>query len=409
MMSVNKKIICKGTCGKADCPVCIRLKAMYKAKPVLLKDNFFGSTPNIFVGRFGYPNVNVGILSPTENLDTSYLCDAPKEWANSKLKIPDIIDLRARLVNSRTNVDVKKKIKFLDVAKETAMSIKPVDVEVNLEKKPIFSMNYEQVAIPMGSNARIKSAEITENVNVKKKVQKAVDETDVNATKAINSLDKSGYDEYFLTKLLSAGNVGIGANRKLVPTRYAITAVDDLISKEHLKEIKTFNVIENYEVYYANNLGNHYIVILLPDVFSYELFETYLPESIWNDNSLAETGTDFETYDGRTTYAENCTGGYYAARIAITKKLLSMKKQATVLVFRFITDEYFAPLGVWNCRETTKMSLESKPVKFSDINLSLKYVWAFVKKKFGYDINELYKVSKILAIVTKQKKLHQFS
>jgi hypothetical protein len=239
---------------------------------------------------------------------------------------------------------------FLEVVRETSMSIKPVDVEVNLEKKPVFSMHFESIAVPMGSQAKIKNAKITENVPVKKKVEKVVDATDMTATEGLNYLHDKEFDEYFLTKLFSSGNTGVQVNRKLVPTRYAITAVDDILSKKQIDEIKKFKIISDYEVYFGNNLGNYYIVLLIPSIFSYELFETYLPSSIWNDNSLAQTETDFEGYNGRTTYAENCTGGYYAARLSITKKLIELKRQSSVIIFRFITDEYFAPLGVWNCR-----------------------------------------------------------
>ena len=31
--------------------------------------------------------------------------------------------------------------------------------------------------------------------------------------------------------------------------------------------------------------------------------------------------TDYEPYTGRKTYAENCVGGYYAARLPILEKL----------------------------------------------------------------------------------------
>ena len=32
----------------------------------MAKQDYFGSAPNIFVGKFGYPNINVGILNVEE-------------------------------------------------------------------------------------------------------------------------------------------------------------------------------------------------------------------------------------------------------------------------------------------------------------------------------------------------------
>ena len=51
-----------------------------------------------------------------------------------------------------------------------------------------------------------------------------------------------------------------------------------------------------------------------------------------------------------------------------------MKRQASVLVLRFISDEYLLPLGVWITREASRKALNNKPLKFADKDLMLKYV-----------------------------------
>ena len=409
MVSVNLGIICKGNCGKANCPVCTRLRAMYKNRPLLEKESFFGSTPNVFIGRFGYPHVNVGILSPTQDIEQSWYSDAPRTWREEQLSIPSIVDLRARLVNARTKADVRSQNKMITLAQDTSKSLKPVDVEIALETKPRFSMQYESIATPMGAQATLKHASATENISVKRKVDKMTSATDLVSSEGLSYLHQHGFDEYFLTKLFSTGNLGVAANRKLVPTRFAITAVDDILSKKQIEQIKTFPLLDTCQVYFGNNLGNYYLVILFPSVFSFELFETYLPAGIWHDQNVAQSETDFELYDGRTAYAENCAGGYYAARIAVTEKLIEIKRQASALVLRFVTDEYFAPLGVWNCRETTKKALETKPLVFEERQLGLRYVEAFVKKKLGYVLSPLLEMSKVLEFVGKQRRLNEFS
>lgn len=401
--------ICKGNCGRYDCPICQKIKAINKVRPIVGKEDFFGKTPNIFVGRVGYPKVNIGILSPTEELEKTWITDSPKYWMRKEFSIEKIIQERTKLVNAQTKVDIKSSDRIANIAKETALSTKMTDVEINLNKKPKFNLNFEEIQTPQGSTASIKKATITENVKVKRKVEKVVGDFDLRAKDAITYLSNNGYDNYFLTKLISSANIGMKNNRKLVPTRWSITAIDDMVSQESKNSILQYSKkIDTYKVLYGENIGNYYIILLLPDIFSFELFETYLPKTIWNNNDLAVIHSDYENHNKRTEYARNCTGGYYASRISVTEKLLEEKKQGSALVLRFITDEYYAPLGVWNCRETTKKAMNSKPIEFETLSLALNYLKIFVRKKFGYNIDNILRRSLLLTDFKKQTKLNAF-
>ena len=46
--------------------------AMARAQPLTSKQDFTGTAPAPFVGRFGYPTVNVGILAPPEHDDDAW-------------------------------------------------------------------------------------------------------------------------------------------------------------------------------------------------------------------------------------------------------------------------------------------------------------------------------------------------
>ena len=70
------------------------------------KGDFFGSSPAPFIGRHGYPTVNIGILSPQFSGDTSYY-DSPKLWSKGNFAIEQIASMRYGLVNSRTQCSVK--------------------------------------------------------------------------------------------------------------------------------------------------------------------------------------------------------------------------------------------------------------------------------------------------------------
>jgi len=405
-------IKCKGatpmlSCGRTFCPIIAKAEAFYKVKDSLPKEDFFGSSPAPFVGHNFYPNLYVGILSPPEQREDAWLYDAPKHWAEQNFQIPQIVDYRSALINSRFRINIKQKNKFLDISQEIGMASKPVDVEINLKDKPRFKFKTDAYAAPTGPNAILKKAIITENPKIDTKVDKVVSDSDLKANDALIYLYKHDFDENFLTKILSIGNLGIKYDRKLVPTRWSITATDDALAKHLLNGIRQYNEI-NYTSYFGSYLGNYFLILFFPEVWSYELFETYAPKAEWNISNEYQFMTDFEPYEGRKTYAENCGGGYYAARLPILEKLSTLKRQGSVLILRFITGEYAVPLGVWVVREAVRKALKNKPLEFGNKELMLKYAKSLIKKKFNYDINKLFNESKLLKNIKEQSKLTKF-
>ena len=405
-------IKCKGatpmqSCGRAFCPIIAKAEAFFKVKDSLPKENFFGSSPAPFVGHNFYPNLYVGILSPPEQREDAWLYDAPRHWAEQNFQIPEIVGYRSALINSRFRSNIKDQNKLIQISQEIGMASKPVDVEINLEDKPRFKLSTDAYHAPMGPNAKLKKAAITENPKIDYKVDKVVSDTDLKANEALIYLYKHDFDENFLTKVLSVGNLGLKYNRKLVPTRWSITATDDALAKHLLKEVKQYNEA-NYTAYFGSHLGNYFLILFLPDVWSYELFETYAPKAEWNITSEYQFMTDFEPYEGRKTYAENCGGGYYAARLPILEKLSKLKRQGSVLTLRFITGEYAVPLGVWVVREAVRKTLSNKPLEFSNKELMLKYAKSLIKKKFNYNLDNLLKESKLLRNIDQQSKLINF-
>jgi hypothetical protein len=402
-------IKCKGNleCGRSFCPIIAKSKARFKAYEQITEKEFEGSAPSVFVGHVGYPSVNVGILSPAKIDENAFLFDAPRHWGANSFGVDDVISLRSQLINSRFNTDIRKQTKILEIGKEIGMASKPVDVEISLKDRPQFKLNVHDTMAPMGPNASLLKAEITSNPHIDTRVEKIVDDTDLKANPAILTLYQKGFEENFLTKILSIGNIGMKKDRRLVPTRWAITAVDDNVGKEMIKQIKNYQETD-YLAYFGSYLGNYYLVLMFPEVWSYELFETYLPNSGWNSSSEITFMTDYENYQGRKDYAENCGGGYYAARLPILEKLSEMKRQSSVLVLRFITGEYYCPLGVWVVREATRKSMMSKPLEFASKELMLIYARNLVKKKFGYDLDCILKKSLLLKNISQQKKLKFF-
>lgn len=369
------------------------------------KQDYFGEAPNVFIGRYGYPKVNVGFLS-SDILPKN--ADAPKIWSKENYQIPNLIDLRSNLINSRFKSDIKSfDNKFLELTQEISQAKKPVDVEVHLEKKPSFNISFEKDVTPYGPSVEIKKARITENTKISTHVDKVVSDDELKSVSALDYLYKKGYDEHFLTKLISVGNLGLKENRKLVPTRWSITAVDDTLAKNLINEIKKFNEYE-YVAHFGGYLGNYYLILFFPEIWSYELFETYVGDITSPVKNEIETATDYENYNGRKNYATNTVGGYYASRLGTLEYLKNKKRQSSVLSLRFITNEYYMAMGVWVVRQATRMALKTKPITFSSKELMLKYANFLIKKKFNFDLNNLTKTSLLLKEISTQKKIHNF-
>lgn len=389
---------CKGRnfCGRPFCPLLQKIGTQKKVNLDAKKD-YFGEAPNIFVGRAGYPKVNVGFLN-TKKYDEH---DAPKTWAEKEYSIQNVIDKRTELINSTFKANVKGfNDKLLDMSQEVSQSQKAVDVEVNLTKIPKFDINFNQDIAPHGTNVNLAKIQITENVKIPRKIDKVVSDNELKSISAINYLRKHEFDEHALTKLLSVGNLGVKKDRKLVPTRWAITAVDDAMGKGAYKKLVDYPIFNNHMAYFGGHIGNFFCILIFPDVWGYELFEMHIKHQGYT--------TDVEGFDGRKSYAHETAGGYYASRLPILELFEKQKRQGTCVVLRFITDDYWAPLGVWVVREAVRKALQTKPLVFDSRELMIEYSKKLAKKKFQYNINTILSNSKLLKEKKEQKKLWEF-
>jgi DNA repair protein NreA len=372
------------------------------------KVNFQGSSPAPFIGRYGYPHVNVWLLSPQYSGDMN-LYDSPRTWSQINTTLGTVASKRYSLVNSRMKGSVKKiSGRLMDIIQEVGMAKRQSEVEVNLKKKPDLHMKPEKEIKPFGPQVEMIKARVTENTKIDTRVERVVTDTDLKAAAGIVSLYKKGFEENSVHKLLSVGSMGIGKNRKLVPTRWSITATDDTIGKGLIGDLQQLQS-GGYACYFGGGWGNYYLVLFYPDIWSYELFETYLNQPInpWSKKRYMYS-TDYEGYEGRKTYADETAGGYYAARLSVLERMIRNKKQHAAVVLRFISPEYNIPLGVWVCREAARKSLNSTPVTFESEQEMITYCQKVVSKKFQFDINLLLQESLLLKKRKEQSKLTSF-
>jgi len=85
------------------------------------------SPPSVFIGsKLKYPEINVGILSPLEKDENSWIYDDAKYWAENNFEINQILHLRNSLLNSRLRTkvtDARMNKKFLDIIKDVAKGL----------------------------------------------------------------------------------------------------------------------------------------------------------------------------------------------------------------------------------------------------------------------------------------------
>lgn len=330
-------------------------------------DSLFGSTaPSVFVGRTGYPTVSTGILSPVARGDAPSKFRTSGEWYQRGLDIDDVLQYRTGLLNSRrqSGVDVHETWDgFVGVQREVAISDRPVDVEIGLSETPDIDLSLDDVTTPTGPTAPARDATVTENPHVPPPVEKTLEDDEWNAQGAMTYLYRRGLDVYDINNVLSVGALGKRANRRLVPTRWSITAVDDAIGTYLHGRVRNNPSIDQVEVRANAYMGNRYWVVLTPGSWEFELVEMKAPGSVWNPANGGDVwvGSASEGYQGRTEYVEETAGAYYAARLGVLEHLADRERQAKALVLREVSDEYWAPVGVWQVRESVRNAFEDAP------------------------------------------------
>lgn len=400
-------VLCKGSrnlCGKTRCPIMVKVNCFLKSVPLMSSEDIDGvSPPSVFIGRIGYPHVYVGPLVPPVHEDTS-LYDLPEQWFGKS--IDEIVGFRSLLVRGKHRVHVQEFTqagKIMDKTVELALADDSVGMELNLSKKPRGSIFLSDDVQPFGPSAPIRDLHVG-NARFDHRVEKAYYDTDLKSTQAVVDLYNSGVLVTKIQKAFSVGAFGIEKKRRLVPTRWSITAVDDMISKSLVEQVKTFPEINEYRVYESIYLDNVFEILMIPAQWSYESMEAWYPGTVWNPNgNSVAIYSDSEGYNGRTTYAQ-IGGCYYSARLAVCEQLVKEHRQATVIVLREARPGYIMPIGVWQVRENVRNAMRQKPYQFKNLNESLK----FISGRFEIPMSQWVIQGKLLRDALFQKRISDF-
>ncbi|MBR7153191.1 MAG: hypothetical protein IKD00_05565 [Candidatus Methanomethylophilaceae archaeon] len=378
--------LCKGTrklCGRDSCPLMRKFYSKRNTVPIVDTRDIAGcSPPAVFVGKFGYPKVDIGPLLPQEFGDTS-LMDTPERWVGRRQS--DIVDMRFKLVRGKYRIDAKdfrKAGRIVDNVQELALTAKPLEVETSFSSKPKGRVVLDDSVQPFGPSGRMEQMRVG-NGRFERSLEKNFYDVDLNATGAVMASYRAGTRVTEIEKAFSVGTMGIDRDRRFVPTRWSITAVDDIISKNLASGIRFNETIDDYRVYFWDQLDNRWAIIMMPVSWRYEMIEAWWPKSSWNqfDNQVIMEG-DHEFFDGIGHYAK-ITGSYYAARLAVTEKLEAEGRSAGVIVLREIHPGYDIPLGVWNIRENCRAALKYEPIRSDTLEGLWPHVDAFLELDHG--------------------------
>ena len=361
-------------CGKDRCPLMIKFYSQQRTMPMINAKDIAGSSPpSVFVGRYGYPKVEVGPLIPPEFGDTSIM-GTPELWMGKS--IDEIVDFRFKLIRGKVSInayDFKSAGRVVEDIQEIALTERPLDIEAEFAHRPKGRVVLDDEVPPFGPSAKMTSMKKSDG-RFERNLERSFYDTDMKAADAVVTSYRNGTLISEIEKAFSVGTMGVDKRRRFVPTRWSITAVDDIIGKDLLKTTKFYNTIDDYRIYQWEQLDNRWCVLMMPCTWRYELIEAWYPNTTWNPSGRnIEIISDHEFFDGRKEYA-HIGGCYYAARMAVNELLIKEKRTAGTVIFREAHPGYVMPVGVWNVRENVREALRTVPYSYDTLDKAMEHV-----------------------------------
>jgi hypothetical protein len=370
-----------------------------RIKRDLTKKKIFGSSPPaVFVGSWNYPKVLAGPLVPPLSFTDTTIMDLPELWVDKTFN--EILNYRLSLVRGKRWTDVKSASnpdRILSIFQETVMASKPTDTELWFNKKPKLSFTFSSREPLSGPSASLKRVILAENPKVLRPVDRVVSDEDLKAQEGILRLYDSKINQRQIMRMFSIGLLGIKKQRRLVPSEWSITAIDDIIGRAIHKEIIRYPWINEFMIYGHHALGNNIQILFFPSSWMFEAQEAWL---ISHD---PEPEANHEFLQGRSSYAKELAGAYYAVRLPILEYLKSIRRQAGVLVLMEVYPEWI-PLGVWRFREICREALKNGPVKFKKLNEA----FTEIEKRLRLPLEKWLMRSEIMNLFKTQTKLTHF-
>jgi len=363
-------------CGIAPCPLLAEVRSMLPAAQASSVVEMVGpSPPSLFVGRHGYPDVRAGLTASLTPDDSADSFGDPAELFGRPLE--EVAARHANLVTGGRKMRVSSAVcpdLVLEATQLIAKASSSVDVELDFARPVAIGGNptFDSMSTPLGPSGEVLRAEVVGHASVSRKIDSITGETDVLASDAMGELVESGTGEAQISRMLSSGLLGRAESRKLVPTRWGITATDDTLGKRLWESVRDLPSLDKVLVFEASYLDNHFHIIITPGTWAFHMMEAWTGGSLWSDGGSVLG--DWEEGRPRTNYASSVTGAYYSARLGVLEYLESIGRSGACLVWRDIGPGYWAPVGVWLIRETVRDALKGKGRKFDSVDEAVRFI-----------------------------------
>ncbi|TMI50186.1 hypothetical protein E6H20_06360 [Candidatus Bathyarchaeota archaeon] len=378
----------------------MRAKSLVDIEKVVGKTEFFGaSPPGVFLGSYGYPNLLAGPLVPVLQESDPSLLDAPDRWLDKS--IDELLRYRFGLVRGKSTVkvqDARNPDKTLSLVQELVMSETPTDTELVLKKKPYVRINLLTRSSPHGPSGVVERLRLASNPDVPRQIDNVVSDTDLPANEGAQSLYQNGVSQQHIVRMFSIGLLGASRTRRLVPTEWSITAIDDILSKDLRRKVLDHPRLDEFRLFIAHAVGNNVHVLLLPTGWMFEVIEG------WLTGPRPEVFGDYELNKGRKDYPTNIAGAYHASRLPVLEYLDRNRTQAGAIVFLEVTKEW-VPLGVWRFRELARRALTGEPSRFRSLEEALSEAW----KRLLIPSRNWAEASRLLGYYKAQKQLSHWA
>ena len=326
-----------------------------------------GSTPpSVFIGSWNYPKVFAGPMIAPQHGDT-VIMDRPESWIPEKKTQEEIIKYRLNLVRGKQSVKVTNlENRFVEKLQDISLASSSIESEAEFCHAP-RGVSLSDEHTPFGPSATLERFDIG-SARWDQSLEKAYYDNDLLAADAVHNLHEKGVPFSSIQKAFSVGALGTKKRRRLVPTRWSITACDSTLGKGLLEDVRNYDVIDCCQVREFASLNNYYAVLLLPTAWQYEWMEAFL--RIMGNEELIFS--DYESNGGKKGYSR-VGGCYYSCKMAVLEALAREQKQAGAIILREAYAGY-VPLGVFNVRENVRNAMSQPAQEFEDMKTALQHV-----------------------------------
>jgi hypothetical protein len=323
------------------CPIRDRISVFRLALSKASGAEVFGSSPPAaVVGEHGWPQVAVYFGEPPDVFgEEARRYDDPRLlWG---LPLEEIAKLRSYVTFGVRRAKTPWELGELPYV---AVSARPVDVEMKFTKPPSPQILFDLREKPMGPRAPLERTRVVENPAVPRQLDRLAAE-DLAAGEAAVELYARGVDLYIVQRAFALGLLGARHRRRLVPSRWAITAVDVAVGNWLAAMVRDLPEVSDTLYGYGEYLDNRYLVVVRPGPLRFVYLER------WQSGGRTAEVLVKENVQGVRSTLD---GGFEAARLAVLEKLLALGRRGSVAVVRWIGEGYYVSVGNWQIRETIR-------------------------------------------------------